>query len=92
MLPSPSARRVHRLLPVSGQALPKAGVASESATTDGTHKHPGVKQRLTVHPRFDLRFTPTSAWWLNLFARWSVLITNQANRRVSFATVACLAP
>jgi hypothetical protein len=37
---------------------------------------PLVKQRLTVHPRFDLRFTPTSAWWLNLVARWSVLITN----------------
>jgi len=53
----------------------------------GTHKHPTVKQWLAAHPRFRLHFTPTSASWLNLVERWFALITSQAIRRGSFASV-----
>jgi transposase len=34
-----------------------------------THKHPTVGVWLAKHPRFQLRFTPTSSSWLNLVER-----------------------
>jgi transposase len=56
----------------------------------GTHHHPAVRQWLTLHPRFQLHFTPTSASWLNLVERWFGLISQQAIRRGSFDSVAQL--
>jgi transposase len=56
----------------------------------GTHKHPVVREWLAAHRRFHLHFTPTSASWLNLVERWFALITSQAIRRGSFASVARL--
>jgi len=53
----------------------------------GTHKHPAVQEWLAAHLRFHLRFTPTSALWLNLVERWFALITSQAIRRGSFDSV-----
>ena len=35
----------------------------------GNHNHPNVKAWLEKHPRFHLRFTPTSSSWLNLVER-----------------------
>jgi transposase len=35
-----------------------------------THKHTKVMRWLAAHPRFHLRFTPTSASWLNLIERF----------------------
>jgi transposase len=56
----------------------------------GTHKHPAVARWLAEHPSFHLHFTPTSASWLNLVERWFGLISQQAIRRGSFASVAHL--
>jgi transposase len=56
----------------------------------GPHKHPVVREWLAAHRRFHLHFTPTSASWLNLVERWFALITSQAIRRGSFASVARL--
>ena len=54
----------------------------------GTHKTPEVKTWLARHPRFHLHFTPTSASWLNLVARFFAEITMKRIRRGTFASVA----
>jgi transposase len=53
----------------------------------GTHKHPEVKQWLEKHPRIHLHFTPTGASWLNMVEIFFAIITKQAIRRGSFASV-----
>jgi transposase len=52
-----------------------------------THKHPTVRAWLAKHPRVQLHFTPTSASWLNLVEVFFGIITRQAIRRGSFASV-----
>jgi transposase len=53
----------------------------------GTHNHPDVRAWLAKHPRIILHFTPTSRSWLNLAAVFFPVITRQAIRRGSFASV-----
>jgi transposase len=55
-----------------------------------THKHPDVEAWLAKHPRVTLHFTPTSGSWLNLVEIFFSIITKQAIRRGSFASVADL--
>jgi len=52
-----------------------------------THKHPDVETWLAKHPRITLHFTPTSGSWLNLVEVFFSIITRQAIRRGSFASV-----
>jgi transposase len=52
-----------------------------------THKHPAVRAWLARHPRITLHFTPTSGSWLNLVEIFFSIITRQALRRGSFASV-----
>jgi transposase len=48
-----------------------------------THKHPRVQRWLARHNRFHVRFTPTSASWLNMIERFfRDLTTNQIRRGV----------
>jgi transposase len=56
----------------------------------GTHTHAKVKAWLAKHPRIHLHFTPTSASWMNLVEVFFGIITRQAIRRGSFASVADL--
>lgn len=44
-------------------------------------KHPNVKDWLEQHPRFQLRFTPTSAFWRNLVEPFFNDITGESIRR-----------
>ncbi|MFH1265439.1 MAG: IS630 family transposase, partial [Planctomycetota bacterium] len=53
----------------------------------GTHKHGRVAAWLERHPRFHLRFTPTSSSWLNLVERWLRELTVKRLRRGSFENV-----
>ena len=53
----------------------------------GTHTHPVVKVWLERHPRIHLHFTPTGASWLNMVEIFFGIITKQAIRRGSFASV-----
>lgn len=53
----------------------------------GTHKHPIVREWLERHPRIHLHFTPTGASWLNMVEIFFGIITKQAIRRGSFASV-----
>ncbi len=53
----------------------------------GTHKHARVKRWLAARPRYHLHFTPTYASWLNQVEIWFHIITQQAIRRGSFASV-----
>ncbi len=55
--------------------------------TDGTHTHATVKAWLAKHPRIQLHVTPTSASWMNLVEVFFSIITRQAIRRGSFASV-----
>ena len=55
-----------------------------------THKHPRVKSWIRRHPRFHLRFIPTSSSWLNLVERWFREITDKRIRRSSFANAPAL--
>jgi transposase len=52
-----------------------------------THKHPDVQAWLGRHPRITLHFTPTSGSWLNLVEVFFSIITRQAIRRGTFASV-----
>jgi len=52
-----------------------------------THKHPEIGAWLAKHPRVTLHFTPTSGSWLNLVEVFFGIITRQAIRRGSFASV-----
>ena len=48
-----------------------------------THKHPRVQRWLLKHKRFHVRFTPTSASWLNMIERFfRDLTANQIRRGV----------
>jgi hypothetical protein len=53
----------------------------------GTHTHPTAKAWLAKHPHVHRHVTPTSARWMNLVERFVSIITRQAIRRVSFASV-----
>jgi len=52
-----------------------------------THKTPDVRTWLTEHPRITFHFTPTSASWMNQIETWFGILTSQAIRRGSFASV-----
>jgi transposase len=52
-----------------------------------THKHPDVEAWLDKHRRVTLHFTPTSGSWLNLVEVFFSIVTRQAIRRGSFASV-----
>jgi transposase len=52
-----------------------------------THKHPEVQAWLAKHPRISLHFTPTSGSWLTLVEVFFGIITRQAIRRGTFASV-----
>jgi transposase len=52
-----------------------------------THKHADIEAWLAKHPRVTLHFTPTSGSWLNLVEVFFGIITRQAIRRGSYASV-----
>jgi transposase len=52
-----------------------------------THKTPAVRAWLARRPRITFHFTPTSASWLNQVETWFAILTRQAIRRGSFASV-----
>jgi transposase len=52
-----------------------------------THKHDDIADWLAEHPRVTLHFTPTSGSWLNLVEVFFGIITRQAIRRGSYASV-----
>ena len=53
----------------------------------GTHKHADVKAWLAKNPRITLHFTPTSGSWLNMVEIFFGIISRQAIRRGTFASV-----
>jgi hypothetical protein len=52
-----------------------------------THKHADIEAWLAKHRRVTLHFTPTSGSWLNLVEVFFGIITRQAIRRGSYASV-----
>jgi transposase len=47
----------------------------------GIHKTPLIHRWLATRPRIHLHFTPTSASWINLVARWFATLTEKQSRR-----------
>ena len=47
----------------------------------GTHKTDLIRRWFAKRPRFHVRFTPTSASWLNMVERWFTLLTQKQLRR-----------
>jgi transposase len=52
-----------------------------------THKHPRVQHWLAKHTRFHVRFTPTSASWLNMIERFFRDLTATQIRRGVFQDI-----
>jgi transposase len=52
-----------------------------------THKHAEVQAWLAKNPRITLHFTPTSGSWMNMVEIFFGIITRQAIRRGSYASV-----
>jgi putative transposase len=52
-----------------------------------SRKHLKVKARLSNHPRYRLRFTPTYSSWLTQVERWLGIISQGAIRRGFFGRV-----
>jgi transposase len=52
-----------------------------------THKRPAVTAWLARNPRISLHFTPTSGSWLDVVEIFFGIITRQAIRRGTFASV-----
>jgi transposase len=52
-----------------------------------THKHSDVQEWLARNPRITLHFTPTSGSWMNMVEIFFGIITRQAIRRGTFASV-----
>jgi transposase len=52
-----------------------------------THKHAEVQAWLAKNPRITLHFTPTSGSWMNMVEIFFGIITRQAIRRGTFASV-----
>lgn len=69
------------------QQVPKALDLHLILDNYATHRHPKVRQWLAQRPRYHLHFTPTYSSWLNQVERFFGLITQQAIRRGSFASV-----
>lgn len=55
-----------------------------------THKTPAVQRWLRRNRRVTFHFTPTSASWMNQVETWFGILTRQAIRRGSFASVRAL--
>lgn len=56
----------------------------------GTHQTTRVRRWLARHPRFHIRFTPTSASWLNLVECWFALLTHKQIKRSAHRSVRAL--
>jgi transposase len=55
-----------------------------------THTTPDVRAWLDAHPNVHFHFTPTGSSWLNQIETWFGIITRQAIRRGTFASVQVL--
>jgi transposase len=72
-----------RFLRMIDQTVPKGKQIYLICDNYGTHKHENVKRWLDKHERFHVRFTPTSASWLNMIERFfRDLTTNQLRRGI----------
>ena len=73
-----------RFLRMIDQTIPKHKQIYLICDNYGTHKHENVKRWLEKHKRFHVRFTPTSASWLNMIERFFRDLTTHQLRRGVF--------
>ena len=75
-----------RFLKQAAKAYPRVQL-HVVADNYATHKHPEVRAWLARNPRITLHFTPTSGSWLNMVEIFFGIITRQAIRRGTYASV-----
>jgi transposase len=73
-----------RFLRLIDQTIPQDRQLHLICDNYATHKHPKVKNWLARHKRFHVRFTPTSASWLNMIERFFRDLTQNRLRRGVF--------
>lgn len=73
-----------RFLRIIDQTVPKDKQIYLICDNYATHKHENVKRWLEKHKRFHVRFTPTSASWLNMIERFFRDLTTKQIRRGVF--------
>jgi transposase len=73
-----------RFLRMIDQTVPAAKEIYLICDNYATHKHENVKRWLEKHKRFHVRFTPTSASWLNMVERFFRDLTSNQLRRGVF--------
>ena len=76
-----------RFLKKIDSETPKDKTLHLIADNYATHKHPVVQDWLAKHPRFHMRFTPTSASWLNRVERFFRSIATDRLARGVFRSV-----
>jgi transposase len=86
-LPRHRAKEFLKFLRSIDKAVPARSDVHLILDNYATHKTPEVKARLDKHPRFKLRFTPTSASWLNFVEHFFAEITSRLIRRGSYSSV-----
>ena len=84
-LPRHRAKEFLKFLRSIDKAVPARSDVHLILDNYATHKTPEVKAWLDKHPRFKLRFTPTSASWLNLVERFFAEITSGASGAAAIA-------
>ncbi len=75
-----------RFLKQAAKAYPRVQL-HVVADNYATNKHPEVRAWLARNPRITLHFTPTSGSWLNMVEIFFGIITRQAIRRGTYASV-----
>lgn len=70
-----------RFLDTIDASVPAALEVHLILDNDATHKTAAIRRWLAKRPRYHVHFTPTSASWLNLVARWFVELTDKQIRR-----------
>jgi transposase len=73
-----------RFLRMIDQTVPKDKQIYLICDNYATHKHENVKRWFEKHKRFHVRFTPTSASWLNMIERFFRDLTTKQIRRGIF--------
>jgi transposase len=73
-----------KFLRLIDQTIPKGKHIYLICDNYSTHKHEKVVRWFARHPRFHVRFTPTSASWLNMIERFFRDLTQNQLRRGVF--------
>ncbi|HEY1937163.1 MAG TPA: transposase [Candidatus Angelobacter sp.] len=74
------SREFRKFLDAIEATCRRNSMSTSSLDNNGTHKTELIRRWLAKRPRFHVRFTPTSASWLNLVECWFATLTRAQQR------------